>query len=72
LNLAVFPPGVNLFLKGNHPTGKPIGDHTDSNQAESFQLSDSIGQGLHDRNLCTSRLLDPQSVVFKESADKGR
>jgi hypothetical protein len=50
--------------------GQPVGDHTDSGQAESFQLADSTGQGNHDRHFIIHWLYDPSRVILRKTTNE--
>jgi hypothetical protein len=43
MDSVVLPSGTHLFLHRGSSAGQPISGHSDSSQAESFQLTDSAG-----------------------------
>jgi predicted KAP-like P-loop ATPase len=46
--------------------GHPVGDHTDSVQAKSFQLTDSASQVSHGWHFVIHWLFNPHRVVLKK------
>jgi hypothetical protein len=51
--------------------GHPVGDHTDSVQAKSFQLTDSAGQVSHGWHFVIHWLFNSRHVVLKKMTDEG-
>jgi hypothetical protein len=52
--------------------GQPVGGHTDSSQAESFQFTDLVDQGGNDRHFHICWLFHPGGFILTTKPNEGR
>jgi hypothetical protein len=52
--------------------GQPVGDDTDSGQAESLQLANSAGQGCHCWHLYVHQFFNLGRVILEKTIDERR
>jgi hypothetical protein len=71
MNPVVLPPEVYLPFQRHHPTGQPMGGHTDTSQALIFKVIDLVAQSGYYWDLGRCGFFGPGTTELRKSANEG-